>query len=492
MRIYDIITKKKHGEELTDAEIEYVIREYTKGTIPDYQISALMMAIYFKGMTDRETATMTLAMANSGDTVDLSEFGTLTVDKHSTGGVGDKTTLVIAPIAASLGAKLAKMSGRGLGHTGGTVDKLESFPGYDTSLSPDAFFEQVRRIGISVIGQSGDFAPADKKLYALRDVTATVDSIPLITASIMSKKLAAGSSAVVLDVKYGSGGFMKTPEDAEALSAWLTEKAGNRIYVKTPFKGDVRKLCDMAGENARIRSEEYAKSAEKSEKSLVRLASLCGLETVPMRIEAFDISNFGDDNITAGMVVYEDAKPKKSDYRLFTIRSTQSRDDYTSMREAVSRRIAHLSDEGAAIPDLILIDGGEVHRAIAAEEVRAAGYAIPVFGMVKDEYHKTRALVGEEGEISIAAEQSVYTLIYRIQEEVHRFTISKMSAAKRKTQTTSVLEEIPGIGRARAKALLTHFGGLSGVKKATVSELCSIRGVTTEIAEKIVSYFNEK
>ena len=232
MRIYDIITKKKHGEELTDAEIEYVIREYTKGAIPDYQISALMMAIYFKGMTDRETATMTLAMANSGDTVDLSEFGTLTVDKHSTGGVGDKTTLVIAPIAASLGAKLAKMSGRGLGHTGGTVDKLESFPGYDTSLSPDAFFEHVRRIGISVIGQSGDFAPADKKLYALRDVTATVDSIPLITASIMSKKLAAGSSAVVLDVKYGSGGFMKTPEDAEALARGMVEigkRCGRRM-----------------------------------------------------------------------------------------------------------------------------------------------------------------------------------------------------------------------------------------------------------------------
>ena len=232
MRIYDIITKKKHGEELTDAEIEYVIREYTNGAIPDYQISALMMAIYFKGMTDRETATMTLAMANSGDTVDLSEFGTLTVDKHSTGGVGDKTTLVIAPIAASLGAKLAKMSGRGLGHTGGTVDKLESFPGYDTSLSPDAFFEQVRRIGISVIGQSGDFAPADKKLYALRDVTATVDSIPLITASIMSKKLAAGSSAVVLDVKYGSGGFMKTPEDAEALARGMVEigkRCGRRM-----------------------------------------------------------------------------------------------------------------------------------------------------------------------------------------------------------------------------------------------------------------------
>ena len=282
-----------------------------------------------------------------------------------------------------------------------------------------------------------------------------------------------------------------SPEDAEALSAWLTEKAGNRIYVRTPFKGEVRRLCDMAGENARIRSAEYAKTAEKSEKSLVRLAALCGLETVPVRIEAFDISNFGDENITAGMVVYEDAKPKKSDYRLFTIRSTQSRDDYASMREAVSRRMAHLSDEGAVVPDLILIDGGEVHRTIAAEEVSAAGYAIPVFGMVKDEYHKTRALVGENGEISIAAEQSVYTLIYHIQEEVHRFTVSKMSAAKRKTQTTSVLEEIDGIGSARAKALLTHFGGLAGVKKATVEELCAIRGVTKEIAENIVVYFQK-
>ena len=223
MRIYDIITKNKRAEELSDAEIEYVIAEYTKGNIPDYQISALMMAIYFRGMSDRETATMTLAMANSGDTVDLSEFGSLTVDKHSTGGVGDKTTLVIAPIAASIGCKLAKMSGRGLGHTGGTVDKLESFPGYDTSLSPEKFFEQVRHTGISVIGQSGDFAPADKKLYALRDVTATVDSIPLITASIMSKKLAAGSSSIVLDVKCGSGGFMKTPEDAEALARGMVE-----------------------------------------------------------------------------------------------------------------------------------------------------------------------------------------------------------------------------------------------------------------------------
>lgn len=218
MRMYDIITKKKHGEELSDREIREFISGYTKGEVPDYQATALLMAIYFRGMTDRETSTLTMAMAESGDTLDLSKFGTLTVDKHSTGGVGDKTTLIVAPIAAAAGCKVAKMSGRGLGHTGGTVDKLESFPGYDTSLSPSEFFAQVERVGISVIGQSGNFAPADKKLYALRDVTATVDSIPLITSSIMSKKLAAGSHSIVLDVKYGSGGFMKTPEDAERLA----------------------------------------------------------------------------------------------------------------------------------------------------------------------------------------------------------------------------------------------------------------------------------
>ena len=218
MRMYDIITKKKHGEELTEREIRSFVREYTRGTLPDYQASALMMAIYFRGMTDRETSALTMAMAESGDVLDLSAFGTLTVDKHSTGGVGDKTTLIVAPIAASVGCKVAKMSGRGLGHTGGTVDKLESFPGYDTGLSPEDFFRQVEKVGIAVIGQSGNFAPADKKLYALRDVTATVDSIPLITSSIMSKKLAAGSHSIVLDVKYGSGGFMKTPEDAERLA----------------------------------------------------------------------------------------------------------------------------------------------------------------------------------------------------------------------------------------------------------------------------------
>ena len=248
----------------------------------------------------------------------------------------------------------------------------------------------------------------------------------------------------------------------------------------------------MARENAEQRAAEYAHTAERDEKALVRLAALLGLETVPERIEAFDISNFGNENITAGMVVYEKGKPQKSEYRLFGIKSIAERDDYASMREAVSRRISHLADKDAAFPDLILIDGGETHRRVAAQVISEAGYHIPVFGMVKDDYHKTRALVGEEGEISIAAERSVYTLIYKIQEEVHRFTISKMSAAKRKVQKTSVLEGIKGIGKARAKTLLSRFGGLAGIKAATEEELCSVAGITPEIAEQIRNYFENK
>ena len=232
MRMYDIIQNKRNGLELTDAEIEFFIKGYTDGTIPDYQASALMMAIYFNGMNERETVTLTKAMAVSGDTVDLSEFGNLSADKHSTGGVGDKTSLIVAPIVASLGGKVTKMSGRGLGHTGGTVDKLESIPGYNISIPEEQFKKQIHRVGMAVIGQSGNLTPADKKLYALRDVTATVDSIPLIVSSIMSKKIAAGSKNIVLDVKVGSGAFMKTPEDAETLAKEMVKigkKCGRNI-----------------------------------------------------------------------------------------------------------------------------------------------------------------------------------------------------------------------------------------------------------------------
>lgn len=232
MRMYDIIHKKRNGGELSEKEINFFVNGYTDGSIPDYQASALCMAIYFRGMSADETAALTLAMADSGDRIDLSGIDGFTVDKHSTGGVGDKTSLIVAPIVAANGGKVAKMSGRGLGHTGGTVDKLESIPGFRTSLTPDEFIKQVNDIGLCIVGQTGELAPADKKLYALRDVTATVESIPLIASSIMSKKLAAGSQGIVLDVKTGSGAFMKTVEDSERLAEEMVsigKAAGRKV-----------------------------------------------------------------------------------------------------------------------------------------------------------------------------------------------------------------------------------------------------------------------
>ena len=231
MRMYDLIMKKRNGEALTTAEIDYMITEYVAGNIPDYQMSAFLMSVFFQGMTEEETLAMTQAVAHSGDMVDLSGIEGVKVDKHSTGGVGDKTSLVIAPIVAACGAKVAKMSGRGLGHTGGTVDKMESIPGLKTSLTQEEFFDVVNKTGLSIIGQSGNLAPADKKLYALRDVTATVDNIPLIAVSIMSKKLAAGNDSILLDVKTGSGAFMKTVDDSIALAEEMVrigENAGRR------------------------------------------------------------------------------------------------------------------------------------------------------------------------------------------------------------------------------------------------------------------------
>lgn len=282
--------------------------------------------------------------------------------------------------------------------------------------------------------------------------------------------------------------------DRDALEEYLTELAGHKVTLRTPQRGDGVRLCEMAAEDAVRHFENRQQKMRRDEKLLFDLANLLGLEVLPERIEAYDISNLGSEHITAGMVVFENARPKKSDYRYFRIESTDGQDDYGSMREALSRRLAHLKDDSGSyskMPDLILLDGGENHVGVIAELLREKGHDIPVVGMVKDHHHKTRALVTEMGEVSIARREDIFRFIYGIQEEVHRFTIKQMSAAKRKTMRRSSLEDIPGIGPAKAKTLLKHFGKLADLKSASVDDIAEVKGITLADAENVWAHFHK-
>ncbi len=286
--------------------------------------------------------------------------------------------------------------------------------------------------------------------------------------------------------------FELPQEELDALGASLREKSGYKTDIHTPERGDKHNLCKMVSDNAAKQAELYSAQYEKDSTVLVTLAGMLGLEVVPDRIEAYDISNFGKDNITAGMIVAQNGKLKKSDYRSFKIKTTDGIDDYGAMREAISRRLTHLSDGTfGAPPDLILLDGGKGHVSTVRELISEYGLDIPVFGMVKDDFHKTRALTDDKNEIGIAKEQGVFTFIYKLQEEVHRFTVSRMHNAKTKALKHSALENIDGIGEAKAKKLLAHFKSIAAIKNAGADELCAVTGITKKDAQNIIDYYAE-
>ena len=336
MQMTDLIAKKRDGGALSTEEIRFMIRGYTGGSIPDYQMAAMCMAIVWRGMDDRETLDLTMAMMHSGETLDLSPIRGVKADKHSTGGVGDKTSLILCPMVAACGLKIAKMSGRGLGHTGGTIDKLESFPGFVTGISEERFFENVNRIGIAIAGQTADLVPADKKLYALRDVTGTVPAIPLIVSSIMSKKLASGADVIVLDVKCGSGAFMKTPEQAAELARGLTrvgrlagrkcaavitdmdeplgDAVGNALEVKEAIsvlrgetKGELLELCLTLGACMLTEAGFAADEAEARAKLLAVIDDGSALKKLAELVEA----QYGDPRAVYDVSLLPDAAVKR-------------------------------------------------------------------------------------------------------------------------------------------------------------------------------------
>ena len=289
--------------------------------------------------------------------------------------------------------------------------------------------------------------------------------------------------------------FSLEEEDTEIIREYLSSLIGKKATVRTPSRGDKKKLAEMAVDNAEEATRQFVFENERSDKILVKLADTLGLEVLPERIEAYDISNLGDEHKTAGMIVIENGKLKKKDYRSFVIKGVAGTDDYASMREAITRRFAHLKDDAgsfAELPDLLLIDGGKTHVGAVKEALREAELDIAVFGMVKDNYHKTRALCDENNEISIASEQDLFVFIYKIQEEIHRFTVSKMTAAKLKTLKTSSLQRIKGIGERKAKALLLEFDGIDAIKRASVAELEAVKGISSNDAREIYGYFNSE
>ena len=298
MHMTDLIEKKKQGQTLTQEELHFIVHGYTAGDIPDYQMSALMMAIYFRGMTPEETAQLTIEMEHSGDVVDLSPLGEHTADKHSTGGVGDKTSLVLCPMVAACGGKMAKMSGRGLGHTGGTIDKLESFPGFSTAMTPEKFLENAENVGFVIAGQTANLAPADKKMYALRDVTATVDSIPLIVSSIMAKKLASGARTIVLDVKTGSGAFMETEESAFELARQMVSVGKHAGRNMAAVVTDMDQPLGFAVGNAL----EVKEAISVLRGAAIFMADLARQIQLPCEMDYMAVSSYGSGTKSSGVV----------------------------------------------------------------------------------------------------------------------------------------------------------------------------------------------